>query len=405
MTVSIPNRHPERPRAVPAIVRPMALLLGIAKPTPREWSRLGERLTVGDEPIDRVVEWMFAVGTDQAKPLFDKVLWEGIATVPDAPEPLREFFDHIEATPDWVDPAKLRMGARALRRAGADGMYVARDVSLLGGYQFSGFNKTLIRTGALEKGSNKRFAETLQWALDVISDGGLDPLAVGYRSTIRVRLIHAFVRRHVAAMRDWRPDEWGLPVNQTDMAATLIGALLAPPVGAMGMGILYTPAELDAVAHLTRYVGWLIGVEDEWLPRSFRDGVRILYHTLTALGVPDESTKQLGSPMGDDPLVWQYRSLPSLRRRLARAQHLSVTSSFLGPRAMRDLGLPYALPWYPLLRIPLNVSRSVAALTVPGGMTHADARGLREQEAFLRTVSGHGSATIGESAAHVSHVA
>ncbi|EUA35668.1 hypothetical protein I553_6308 [Mycobacterium xenopi 4042] len=44
-----------------------------------------------------------------------------------------------------------------------------------------------------------------------------------------MRLIHALVRRHVAAMPDWRADEWGVPVNQTDMAATLVGALIAPP--------------------------------------------------------------------------------------------------------------------------------------------------------------------------------
>jgi hypothetical protein len=405
MNVAIPARHPDHPRPVPAMVRSFALLLGLQKPTPEQWRSLGERLTVGDEPMDRLVEWMSSAGMEQARPLFDRALVDGIDTVTEAPEPLREFFVRIEALPDWVDRDKLRRGARALRRGGADGMYVARDVALLGGYQFSGFNKTLLRTGALEKGSNKRFAETMQWAMDVISKDGLDPLGVGYRSTIRVRLIHAFVRRHVAAMPDWRGDEWGVPVNQTDMAATLVGALIAPSAGGMGMGILPAPADLDGIAHLTRYVGWLIGVQDEWLPQNFRDGVRVLYHTLTALAAPDESTKQLAVPMADDPMAWNYRNLPGLRRRVARAQHLSVTSGFLGPRAMRALGLAYVPPWYPLLRIPLNVTRSVAALTLPGGMERAATRGQREQEGLLHTMIGDAEATIGDSAAHVSRVA
>jgi hypothetical protein len=379
--------------------------LGIRNPTPEQWRRLGERLTVGDEPMDRLVDWMSAAGMEQTRLLFDRALIEGIANVPDAPDPLREFFIQIEKMPDWVDPDKLRRGARALRRGGADGMYIARDVSLLGGYQFSGFNKTLVRTGALEKGSNKRFAETLQWAIDVISEGGLDPIGIGYRSTIRVRLIHAFVRRHVEAMPDWRGDEWGVPVNQTDMAATLVGAIIAPPAGAIGMGILLTPAELDGIAHLTRYVGWLIGVQDEWLPHTFRDGVRILYHTLTALAEPDESTKQLAVPMVDDPMAWHYRRMPGLRRRIARAQHLSVTSGFLGPRAMRALGLAYVPPWYPLLRVPVNVTRSIAAMTLPGEMKRAVTRGQREQETLLRTMIGGSAARIGDSAAHVTRVA
>ncbi len=229
--------------------------------------------------MDRLVDWMSSAGIAQMRPLFEKALAEGIDKVPDAPEPLREFFTGVETVPAWVNRDKLRKGQRALLRGGSDGMSIARDVSLLGGYQFSGFNKTLLRTGALEKGSNKRFAETMQWAMDVISDGGLDPLGAGYRSTLHVRLIHAFVRRHVVAMPDWRADEWGLPVNQTDMAATLVGALVAPPVASLAMGILPAPGELDAIAHLTRYVGWLIGVEDEWLPKTFQESIRVLYHT------------------------------------------------------------------------------------------------------------------------------
>ncbi|MBE1548169.1 hypothetical protein GGC64_002193 [Mycobacterium sp. OAS707] len=403
--MNIPARHPERPLAVPAVVRMFAHVMGLREPTPEQWRRLGERLTVGDEPMDSLVEWMSSAGMQQMRILFDRAAAEGIDNVSEAPEPLREFFIAVESAPDWVDWDKVRKGQRALRRGGADGMYIARDVSLLGGYQFSGFNKTLLRTGALEKGSNQRFAETMQWAMDVIADGGLTPFGIGYRSTLRVRLIHAFVRRHVVAMPDWRSDEWGLPVNQTDMAATLVGALIAPPVGAMGMGILPAPGDLDAIAHLTRYVGWLIGVQDEWLPHDFRDGIRVLFHTATALSMPDDSTQQLSVPMAEDPLSWHYRGARGLRRRLAWAQHLSVTSGFLGPRAMRTLGLTYVLPWYPLLRIPVNVGRSVAAIALPGGRDRAASRGRREQEALLRTIIGDSQATIGDSASHMSSVA
>ncbi|TMS50981.1 oxygenase MpaB family protein [Mycobacterium sp. DBP42] len=404
--LNIPARHPDRPVRVPAAIRSFAMMLGIREPDAQQWRRLGERLTAGDEPMDRLVDWMSSAGMAQMRALFEKALADGIDNVPEAPEPLREFFIGVETVPDWLDRDKLRKGQRGLLRGGSDGMSVARDVSLLGGYQFSGFNKTLLRTGALEKGSNKRFAETMQWAMDVISDGGLEPFGVGYRSTLHVRLIHAFVRRHVAAMPDWRGDEWGLPVNQTDMAATLVGALVAPPVAALGMGILPAPGELDAIAHLTRYVGWLIGVEDEWLPRSFRDSVRVLYHTSTALAVPDETTQQLSIPMAADPLSWHYRGSGALRRRLAWAQHLSITSAFLGPSAMRVLGLPaYMPPWYPLVKMPVNLIRSAAAMASPAGMARAVARGQHEQQALLRTIIGDDAARIGESADHVSSAA
>ena len=73
---------------------------------------------------------------------------------------------------------------------------------------------------------------------------------------------------------------------------------------------------------------------------------------------------------------------------------------------MRMLGLPaFVPPWYPLLRLPINVVRSAVDMTVPGGMDRAARRGQREQQALLRTMIGDSRAAIGESAAHVSRVA
>ncbi|WP_064441954.1 oxygenase MpaB family protein [Hoyosella altamirensis] len=401
---AVPARHPSRPLSVPAGITAFALLLGLKKPDAEQWRRLGEELTVGDEPMDQLVDWMSSAGMKEMRELFNRALDEGIDSVPEAPEPLRRFFADIERVPHWVNWDKIARGSAIMRSSGADGMYVARDVSLQGGYMFSGFNQTLLRTGALEKGSNQRFAETMQWAMDVISPGGLVPLGAGYRSTVRVRLIHSFVRRHVAAMPDWRDDEWGLPINQTDMAATLVGSLIAPAAGSFGMGLILKPNDAEAVAHLTRYVGWLMGVDDYWLPRSFRDAVRVLYHTSCALSAPDDTTKLLAKPMANDPLSWNYERLPGLRRRLARNQHLSLTAAFLGPQAMRTMGLPmFVLPWYPLLRIPVNMSRT-AARHLPGGLERVANRGQREQAAFMKTIIA-GDATIGASAAHIGRAA
>jgi hypothetical protein len=314
---------------------------------------------------------MYAEGMAATRPLFEQALRSGIDSVPDAPDPLRAFFTAVEDTPAWVDPHLLRDGERVFRSGGNDGLYFARDVSFIGGYLASGFNKTLLRTGALEKGPARRFAETLQWAMDVSTENGMDRYGVGYRSTLHVRLIHSLVRRHVAAMPDWRTEEWGLPINQTDMAATLVGALLAPVVGGMALGVIPSPRDLAA----------------------------ILDHCLTAITNPDETSRQLALPMADDPLHWSYPNLPALRGRLARAKHLSVTSAFLGPKAMRILGLPaYVLPWYPALRIPVNLARSAYRHLTPGGLDRAAVHGRRQQEAFLRRLIGESSATIGQSA-------
>ncbi|NLV79043.1 MAG: DUF2236 domain-containing protein [Rhodococcus sp.] len=402
MGTGIPSRHPSTPCNVPAGIRAFGSMLGLHRPDAAQFRRMGECLLVGDAPADRLVEWMYTTGSGPARALFEKALAAGIDSIDDAPAPLREFFTEVEAVSDLVDWDKIELGARVMRSGGADGLYIARDVALLGGYLFAGFNQTLLRTGALEKGSNARFAETSQWALDVIGEGGLRPFGAGYRSTVHVRLIHAIVRRHVAAMPDWSTERWGVPINQTDMAATLVGALVAPVMGGIGVGMINRPAEYEAVAHLTRYVGLLMGVDDEFVPDDFRDCVRVLLHTSYALSTPDETTKQLSVPMIDDPLSWNYRTLRGTRRRIARSQHLSITAAFLGPSAMRALGLPrFVVPWYPLIRLPLNLIRSAAALR-PGGRERAALRGMREQGKFMDTMVG-GTATIGHSATAITH--
>nr|WP_221333545.1 oxygenase MpaB family protein [Nocardia transvalensis] len=402
----IPSRHPAGPQAVPGPgLGPFARMLGLRAPTPAEFRELGAALTIGDAPMDELVDWMYRTGMAETRPLFEQALRDGIAAMPQAPEPLREFFDYVEAVPEWVDWDKIRHAELVFGLGGRDGVYVARDMSFLGGYLASGFNKTLLRTGALEKGPAKRFAETTQWAMDVSSAGGMRPRGLGYRSTLRVRMIHSMVRRHVAAMDDWRGEEWGLPINQTDMAATLVGALIAPMVGGIGMGRLVTPRDADAAAHFTRYVGWVMGVEERFLPTGFRDSVRILFHTMTAITNPDETSVQLALPMLDEPLGWHYSRMPGLRRRLARSQHLSIATLFLGSDAMRTLGLPATVPWYPLLRMPVNLARSVRDRVVPGRFVRAAAEGRAAQLAFIRTLTGTDSAVIGGSADHIAHAA
>lgn len=373
----------------------MARTLAISPPDAERWERLGRDLLVGDPPADELVEWMHTAGLIRGRALFRQACARGIDSLPDAPEPLRRFFAVVEQDPPWLDRERLRRAPDAFALAGVDGLYVARDVAFLGGYRAAGFNKTLLRTGALEKGSARRFAETTQWAQSISRPGGLERYAEGYRATLEVRLIHALVRRHVLAMDDWDTEEWGLPINQTDMAATMVGALLTPFIAGAALGLIPSRREAEDVAHTARYAGWLMGVDEHWLPTSYRDGVRVLTHTLMAIMGPDETTRILAQPMGNDPLTWHFRRLPALRGRIARSQHLSITTAVLGPRAMESLGLPATLPWYPALKAPVNLVTGRVVRAVPPLRGWYVARARTRVERFVELLSGSTESRIG----------
>jgi hypothetical protein len=325
----------------------------------------------------------------QAMPLFETALSGGIEAVPDAPAPLRAFFATLDRRPAWVNDALLREGARASHLSGLTGMRVLRDLGLMGGYLASAINRTLILTGALERGAQRRLAETTKWWLDCTEEGGLARSGEGFRSTVRVRVMHALIRRRVAAQPSWEPAEWGVPVNQADMHATYLAFSVVFLFGQRLMGIPLKEAEAEAVMHLWRYIGWLMGVQEQWLCTTELDGRVALYQSLLSQAPPDESSRQLGRALGDEPLSRHYPRCGWLLGRYNRALHLSICRAFLGRWAMDRLGLPqWVLPWYPLIKAPLEAVRHAIYRLLPGGRERLLRIGRREQVGYLRVLFG-----------------
>lgn len=386
---SIPTRHGADVALARSIGAPLRRTIPVdPEPTPERWRAIGESLLEGDPPMDRVVAWMAAEGMRRTRPLFDAAARRGIASVPDAPEPLRTFFAGVEAVPTWVDARRLDEGARVNGISGLVGMNVLRDLSLLGGYQASAINRTLVLTGALEKGPQRRLAETTKWWIDATRPGGMAIGAPGYQSTLQVRWIHAMVRRHVAVLPEWDAARDGVPVNQGDMHATYLAFSIMYLIGQRALGVAITADEGAALMHLWRYIGWLMGVESRWLYETEVDAQVALYQNVLSQAPPDETSRQLGRALKDEPLARQYPNAAWLRGHWNRAKHLSIARAFLGARGMRALGLPPSLPWYPVLTIGPRFVWHRTLRALPGGRAFLSRRGLAAQRAYLKTLFG-----------------
>jgi hypothetical protein len=395
----IPSRHGAKREQAQTLLGVLRLVIRPSEPGPDRWRKIGEALMHGDEPMDRLVSWMFSVGMDRARPQFEQALERGIESLSDAPQPLREFFDLVTRTPSWVDPRKLSEGAQINDRGGLDYFLVARDMALMGGYQASAFNKTLLLTGALARGPVWRVAETAQWFLDCTAERGMERFGIGFKSTLRVRLIHGLVRRHVQRLPSWQMETWGLPVNQIDMAGTALAFPMLMMLGGRALGIWPSRRDSEAAMHFGRYVGWLMGVEECWLPKTESEGHQLLYELLLSVANADHDSVQLAQALMNEPLQRPYKQLAWLRSRYERARHLSVSSFFLSRQAHRNLGLPLTgLPWYPLMRLPWNLLKHTAASVLPGGKAWLARSGRREVVAFLQSMTGHERQRLGHSA-------
>ncbi|MDF1781732.1 MAG: oxygenase MpaB family protein [Alcanivoracaceae bacterium] len=333
-----------------------ALLGRDPSPSREEYEALVDALWDGDQPMDTLLDWMYEEGVSEMRGMFERALASGIDAVPDAPQPLRDFFAMIDTQPAWLDKSLLDEGVRFTHRIGLAGPFILRDFALMGGYLLSGFNQALVLTGALNKGAGRRIAETGKWWMDCTDHNGLERFADGFKTTLHVRFVHALVRRNLQNREEWDNEQWGLPVNQTDTVATYLAFGVVMLMGVRAMGIPVTQRESRAVMHLWKYASWLMGVEEKWLVDSERDGLVLLYQTYMTQSKPDWTSKELGRALAEEPLSRKYpwqKKHPLLHKLLLKTlyhQHLSTTSLFLNKEQRDSLGLPANIkPWYPLL--------------------------------------------------------
>ncbi|MDL9938806.1 oxygenase MpaB family protein [Gordonia sp. ABSL1-1] len=343
----IPRRHMTAPRRGKRLGRPLKIAMRLRTPTQDEFDAIGRRLMRRDEPAAALVRAMRLPKDDPARVSKRQFATALEGTVPaDAPPALREFFALVEGTPDWVDPQLCERGAQVYRRFGQNANDVLLQLSLIGGYRFGGPPDLLVETGGLTGNTAmRRLGETQTWGIAVGDPGGMLRDGAGWRLTVHVRLMHALVNDAFERNGRWDIAEWGLPINQADLAATLSlfsGTLL---MGVRALGVPVSREESRALMHLWKYVGWLIGVDDDWLFDDERAQHQLSYAILLSQAEVSDAGPQLSRAIVDAQSQLHYRFATPIAARYTRLRLLSMLEGFLGPRSMRDLGLPQTLPW------------------------------------------------------------
>jgi hypothetical protein len=111
--------------------------------------------------------------------------------------------------------------------------------------------------------------------------------------SVRVRLIHAQVRKLFWQSGQWREEAWGAPINQCHMAGTNLLFSVGVLDGLSRIGYRFTSAEREALIHLWRYAGSLLGVENELLIAGEWEGHRLLDLIFTFEPKPDDDSRAL----------------------------------------------------------------------------------------------------------------
>jgi hypothetical protein len=373
--VSVPARFGSAPAWSERFARPILALAGPgARMHGDELEALKAALLQRDEPaadLVRAVRERHELTMSQ----FRAALGDGVDAVPDAPAALRDFFRLLEARPAWVDDELLERGGAAARRIGKDGFDILAFGSLLGGYRSGGALQPLVRSGRIADETLKRVGETGQWWLAVTEPGGMARDGRGWQLSVHVRVMHAFVNYALEHDPGWDWEFRGVPINQHDQAGTIGSFSTSYLLQARALGIRVTRDDAAAIMHLFSYAGWLMGVDERWLPRTERVGRRVLGNVIAGFSAPEPSSRVLG-----EGLIRMHDRAPGVRawRRVYERERALSMATFLNlGHGMRDVGQPIRPPWYPALRIPANVFWTHLVGRLPGGRAILDRRAER----------------------------
>lgn len=165
------------------------------------------------------------------------------------------------------DLARVRHGAEVWWRFFPANV-IGLSGALLTGYAHGDLVKPQALNGRSLALAGRRYEETARWLFSATEPGALVPYARGFRDTLRIRLVHAVVRRRLRARADWDRAAWGEPIHQTGTCLTNLGFYRLPERVSELLGMRFSDAERESVRALWSWIGTLMGLPDDLLPHS-----------------------------------------------------------------------------------------------------------------------------------------
>jgi hypothetical protein len=213
--------------------------------------------------------------------------------------------------PDWADATQIQAGENLFWRYGPKQILILNCYALPWDYFGQKGVHVLTLTTRLLSNPTRRITEVSQFLVDVMQPGGLTtPGGRGRRSIQKVRLMHAAVRKLAAESPDWNP-AWDLPINQEDLAGTLMSFPWIVLDGLEKLGAALTSDEREAYLHCWKVIGHLLGIRNELLPKNF-DSARDLCSRCCNPARP--GVESYGKPTARCPYSRQTRNVSGRSR-------------------------------------------------------------------------------------------
>ena len=228
---------------------------------------------IGDPIADDLMELLSELPREESSRLIRLVMAaKDESELDDTPSLVREFWESIRTPPAWLDLEALDPGVRMFHRN-------ANLVlgGMIGGVLVEGFStniaKSFFITGRLRDQGVRRLQQNNRHMVEIFMPGGMTMDGDGWKLSVRIRLVHAQVRRLLNASDDWDYNAWGMPISSAHVGFA-IAAFSARLLKHMkNLGAIYNDQERKSFMEVWRYSGHLMGIPETIL---FRDEAEAL---------------------------------------------------------------------------------------------------------------------------------
>ncbi len=221
--------------------------------------------TIGDPPADAAIASLSHLSSDQTAGILAAAIDTDDNLPADTPRELLSLLRSIPHDPPmWLDPD----ACNAARQAFHDhsDLFIAAFVVATLRNATTMIAKSFCATGIVTSArALTRIRHNTHHFFEIMMPGSLDHRADGWRLSLRIRLVHAQVRRLILATGDWDRTTYGTPLSAANMALSSANFSETTLSTATRMGARLTPAARHGFMQIWRYASTLIGTPQELL--------------------------------------------------------------------------------------------------------------------------------------------
>ena len=227
-------------------------------------ARYIEHTTMDDPVADAVIEALAPFDHGQVHRFIKAGMERDEKSLAEAPQLLRDFFADIEPRPAWFDPSAVLSGCTAFHKF-SDLFIPAFFVATLQNASTL-IAKAFYATGRVVSGFGpRRIRQNTRHFIEIMLPGALERYGDGWKLSVRIRLVHAQVRRLIRASGNWDESVYGVPLSQAHMSLASANFSATMLRHAKSLGAVMDDEVRKSFMQIWRYASCLIGSPEELL--------------------------------------------------------------------------------------------------------------------------------------------